>query len=143
MSNSNESVKDVLKAGTFLFLFLFTFHFSELSAQDTIPDSLVKERIQNIHVMLENGKPAARLWWNGWFYGYSAATVVQGVVGITNESLKTRQDMLLGAATTFFGAAGQILMPMVPVYAPGKLALIPGDTPEERIIKLNIAEEIF
>jgi hypothetical protein len=61
MSNSNESVKNVLKAGTLLFLFLFTFHFSELSAQDTIPDSLVKERIQNIQFMLENGKPAAKM----------------------------------------------------------------------------------
>ncbi len=143
MSNPNESGTIRLTAGTCLFLLIFTFQISHLYAQEEVPDSLIKIRIQNIQQMLNQGKPAAKLWWNGWLYFYSAATVAQGAVAITNNNLKNRQDMLLGAATTLIGAAGQLLMPMVPVSAPKKLTLLPEDTPEERIIKLNKAEELF
>ena len=143
MSNPNESGITKITAGTFLFLLIFTFQISDLYAQEEAPDSLVKVRIQQIQQMLNHGKPAAKLWWNGWLYGYSAATVAQTAVALTNNNLKTKQDMLLGATTTLIGAAGQLLMPMVPVSAPKKLTLLPEDTPEERIIKLNKAEELF
>lgn len=143
MANTVELKRNRITAGTFLFLLIFTFQISHLYAQEESPDSLVKERIQRIQQMLDKGKPAAKLWWNGWLYGYSAATVAQTAVALTNNNLKTRQDMLLGAATTLVGAAGQLLMPMVPVSAPQKLELIPEDTSEERIIKLNKAEELF
>jgi hypothetical protein len=93
--------------------------------------------------MLDQGKPAAKLWWNAWLYGYSAATVVQGAVFLSSDQLKTRQDMALGAATTLVGAVGQLIMPMTPAKAPARLALVPSDTLEERIIKLNKAEELF
>ena len=129
--------------GTVFFLLIFMFQFSQLSAQNEIPDSLVKERIAYIQKMLDKGKPAANLWWNGWLYGYSAATVAQGAVVFTSDKLKTRQDMALGAATTLVGAVGQLIMPMTPSSAPAKLVLIPGETVEERIKKLTYAEELF
>ncbi len=126
-----------------LFLLLFIFQFSAIPAQNKTPDSLVKERIQYIQTMLEQGKPQASLWWNGWLYGYSAATVGQGVAYFAGNNLKNRQDMALGAATTIIGAIGQLLTPMIPAYAPARLALIPGDTPQERIIKLQHAQQLF
>ena len=128
--------------GTLFFLLLFQFQFSQVAAQNEIPDSLVKERINHIQSILDAGKPASKLWWNAWLYGYSAATIVQGSVFLASNELKTRQDMALGAATSLVGAVGQLIMPMTPAKAPGKLALIPGDTPEERINKLNKAEEL-
>jgi hypothetical protein len=143
MSRPRNLKLNFLPTGTLYFLLIFLFHFSDLSAQNEIPDSLVKERINYIQNMLNQGKPAAKLWWNGWLYGYSAATVVQGAVFLGSDQLKTRQDMALGAATTLVGAVGQLIMPMTPAKAPGKLALLPGDTPEERINKLNKAEELF
>lgn len=130
-------------SGTLFILLIFLFQFLQLSAQNETPDSLVKERTNNIQNMLEQGKPAAKLWWNGWLYGYCAATVVQGAVFLTNDKLETRQDMALSAATTLFGAVGQLIMPMTPALAPKKLALIPGETPEERINKLSVAEKLF
>lgn len=126
-----------------LLLILSFFHFSKLSAQNNLPDSLVKQRIDIIQKMLDQGKPAAKLWWNGWLYGYTAATIGQGAVFLTSDKLKTRQDMALGAATTLIGAVGQLIAPMTPASAPVKLALIPGDTPEQRILKLNKAQELF
>lgn len=135
---TNRSITGIL-----FFLLILLFPFSQLFAQNEIPDSLVKERIIYIQNMLNEGKPAAKLWWNGWLYGYSAATVMQGALFLSSDELKTRQDMALGAATTLVGAFGQLVMPMTPASAPGKLALIPGDSPEERIIKLKKAEELF
>jgi hypothetical protein len=130
-------------ARTMLFLLLFIFQFLKLPAQNEIPDSLVKERIQYIQHMLNKGKPAAKLWWNGWLYAYTAATVGQGVVLFSADKLKTRQDMAVGAATTLIGALGQLITPMVPGYATERLALIQGDTPEQRIEKLKNAEALF
>jgi len=137
--------KTVVKQSFLAPFMIFTLLFMDfrLSAQETIPDSVVKVRIDYIRKMLDEGKPAAKLWWNAWLYGYSAATVGQGIVFLTNDDLKTRQDMALGAATSLIGAAGQLLMPMVPAYAPEKLSLIPGETPEQRLNKLKQAEEIF
>lgn len=143
MSNIYSLKTTIISTGTLLFLLIFISPFSELSAQNEIPDSLVKERSQYIQKMLDQRKPAAKLWWNGWLYGYSAATVVQGAVALTNVKLESRQDMVLGAATTLVGAVGQLIMPMTPASAPRKLALLPDATPEDRIVKLNEAEQLL
>jgi hypothetical protein len=143
MSISHKSKINKISPLFIHFLLFSLLQFPQLHAQNAPPDSVVKERIQYIQNMLDKGKPAANLWWNGWLYGYSAATVVQGAVVFTSDKLKTRQDMALGAATTLVGAVGQLIMPMTPSSAPAKLVLIPGETHEERIKKLKYAEELF
>lgn len=127
----------------FHFLLPCIFSLSFLKAQAEIPDTLVKERIEYIQKSLDQGKPGAKLWWNSWMYGYTAATLVQGGIFLSGNELKTRQDMSLGAATTLIGAVGQLVMPMTPASAPKKLVLIPGETREERLFKLKKAEELF
>jgi hypothetical protein len=67
----------------------------------------------------------------------------QGIGFLLSDNQKARQDLSLSAATAIVGAVGQLIMPMTPAHAPDKLALLPGDTPEERIIKLKKAEELF
>ena len=124
-------------------LFMFIFNFRQASAQSELTDSLIKERITHIESLLKEGKPGADLWWKGWLYGYSAATLGQGVIYLANDNVKNRQDMALGAATTFIGAAGQLFTPMTPAIASVKIGLLPGDTPEQRVAKLKIAEELF
>jgi hypothetical protein len=114
-----------------------------LATQTMLPDSIVKERIEVIQRMLNGGKRNANLWWYGWLTGYGAATVAQGAVAIASDKLATRQDMILGAFTTLLGMGGQIISPMVPGYAPGKLENIQGGTPEENARKLNEAEKLL
>ena len=130
-------------SGAMLFVFILIFQFLHVSAQVEIPDSIIGERIQTIQLILNQGKPNANRWWYGWLAGYSAATVGQGGVYFLSEDKSTRQDMVLGAATTFLGAVGQLLTPRVPGYAPGRLAQIPDSTPEERLRKLYKAEELL
>ncbi|NVO20111.1 MAG: hypothetical protein HXX13_10445 [Bacteroidetes bacterium] len=112
-------------------------------AQQQLQDSINYRQLKEISRMLEKGKPAANTWWYGWFWGYTAATVVQSGIAITSKNLGTRQDMYLGAGTTFLGAAGQLLTPMTAGKAPGKISNLSELTPSEREDKLFVAEELF
>lgn len=67
-----------------------------------------------IQVTALKDKAAAERWWNGWLAGYSAATAGQGIVYFTSDNKNLRQDMVLGAATTFLGAIGQLITPVLP-----------------------------
>jgi len=51
--------------------------------------------------------------------------------------------MVVGAATTFLGAAGQLLTPNTPGRAYDQLREIRGDTTEEMMQKLRKAEELL
>jgi hypothetical protein len=91
--------------------------------------------------MLERGKSGSDRWWYGWLIGYGAATVGQGAAGLAGKDKGTKQDMFLGAATTCLGAIGQIISPMTPSSAPGRLTNLPEGTPGERMKKCAYAEE--
>jgi hypothetical protein len=129
--------------GTVLLTVILFFRLNNVSAQDGLSDSQIKERLQIIRQMLDGEKPNADLWWYGWLIGYGAATVGQGVMGLTGKDKQTRQDMSLGAATTFLGAVGQIISPMLPSNAPDRFAAISENTSEERIKKLPDAERLL
>ena len=128
---------------TVFVLILIFFRFQTLQAQNELPDSQTQERLQAIQQMLVQGKPTADQWWYGWLIGYSAATVAQGAVYFMNDDKDVRQDMALGAATTFLGAMGQVIAPMVPGTAPNRLVEMPESTPEQRAKKLIEAEKLL
>jgi hypothetical protein len=140
-SRINSFIRVILKA--FPFLFLFLFRAGIVSAQDDLSDSIVIERLGTIKQMFLKGKANDNWWWYGWLIGYSAATVVQGTAFLISEDKSTRQDMALGAATTFIGAVGQVIMPIVPGHAPDRLNLLPEGTREERMNKLYEAEKLL
>ena len=115
-----------IKLVTLILLLIFLVQINLASAQDELSDAQIKERLQTIQHMLEQGKSNADRWWYGWLIGYSAATIAQGAIGLTSDDKAIRQDMALGAATTFLGAVGQIITPMVPGSAPDRFAGIAG-----------------
>jgi len=127
----------------FPFLLILFYHVSIIKAQDIVSDSLVNERIQVIQTMLDKGKKNANVWWYGWLVGYGTATLAQGAVCFFSDKPEIRQDMALGAVTTLLGMGGQIIAPMVPGVAPGKLEDISEGTPEENIKKLQEAEKLL
>ncbi|TAL80671.1 MAG: hypothetical protein EPN88_01025, partial [Bacteroidetes bacterium] len=131
------------KSVTIIFIIIYFFQFLNISAQVEIPDSVIMERIHLIENMLIKGKPNSDRWWYGWLAGYSAATIVQGSVFLSSNNEGLREDMALGAVTTLLGAAGQLLTPLLPSSAPGRLSKIPENTHEERLQKLNEAEELL
>jgi hypothetical protein len=132
-----------INSGVFLLLLCFLFQLQPALAQDELSDAQVQERLRGIEQMLEQGKSNANLWWYGWLIGYSTATVGQGAVYFTSTDQDTRQDMALGAATTFLGAMGQIIIPWAPGTAPDRLAAIAESTPKERSAKLIEAEKLL
>jgi hypothetical protein len=126
-----------------LSLFMMIIGIERTEAQPADQDTVTSARIHSISLMLENGRPAANAWWYGWLAGYSVATIAQSAIAASSNTLKTRQDMILGAGTTLLGAAGQLLTPMVPGVAPLRLSGFPERTPEERSIKLKQAEALL
>lgn len=126
-----------------LIILIFSFQCSTLCAQNEIPDSLVIERIQFIKNTLEYDKANTKRWWYGWLGTYSAATVGQGAISFTSNEKSLRQDMALGAATTFLGAAGQFISPLIPGNQQEQLNSISDKTRIERLDKLAIAEKLF
>lgn len=88
-----------------------------LHGQDAIPDSVTDYRIQNIQLTALQDRQNAQIWWYGWLAGYSAATAGQAIVSASTGNPATRQDMVLGAATTLLGALGQVITPIVPKNA--------------------------
>ena len=97
------------------YFIVFIIQFLPLSGQDAISDSLIDERLQDIHKLLDQDRINAQRWWYGWLAGYSVATVGQGIVYFASENKSTKQDMALGSATTFLGAIGQLLTPIVSI----------------------------
>lgn len=122
-------------------LFIFAFIATNVSAQGNPADSLTSERIQCIQNMLNKSKTGVNVWWYGWLGAYSAATIGQGVFYFTSSDTNTKQDMALGAATTFLGATLQLLTPINTGHDAELLAQLPENTEAERQIKLTAAEK--
>lgn len=76
--------------------------------------SLYPVTLEKLRDFVNHDKKSAQTWWYGWIAGYTAATVGQGVVNLTSDDKSLRQDMALGAATTFLGAVGTLFTPVVP-----------------------------
>jgi hypothetical protein len=128
---------------TFAIFILFFLLSVKLSAQTETKDSLVNERIQSIQSMLDKSKTNVNIWWYGWLGAYSAATVAQGTVYFLSNNNSTKQDMALGAATTFLGAALQALTPLNTGRDAETLSLLPDSTTDQQLKKLKTAEEFL
>ena len=127
---------------SFLLILFISFSIvSNIKAQQSIPDSAVKARITFIQQSLEKDAIKTGWWWWGWLAGYSGATIGQVAAGFASDNLKSRQDLFLGAATTFVGAAGQFVTPVKISKFPGLLNEMPENTDAERLAKLKKAEE--
>ena len=101
-------------SGTTPLLLIFVFRLSLLSGQEPATDSVAVAGLYDIQKTAQSDRMSAQRWWYGWLAGYSAATAVQGGVSLAGENKTVRQDMALGAATTFLGAVGQMVTPMFP-----------------------------
>jgi hypothetical protein len=115
----------------------------QATAQNIASDSLVFARLSEIKTMLSDERLRDNRWWYGWLGAYSAATIVQTGVWIGVDDLSTKQDMALGAATTFIGAAGQLISPLKPNHEWQRIAQLPERTPEEKRIKLIESEKLL
>ncbi|MBN1533934.1 MAG: hypothetical protein JXA20_14790, partial [Spirochaetes bacterium] len=121
-------------------------------------DAEVSQRIAHIQNALDQGQTRAQAWWYGWIGIYGAGTAVQGGLAahhwndfernrstnyVRKAAPETRQDMIVGGATTFLGVCGLLVMPFTPAYAPDRLREMPENTPEERRLKLQVAESLL
>jgi len=129
--------------GRILFFSLAMLTVVNLFAQTQITSAQMEKRIHSIHQILNQERRSTDCWWYGWLGLYAAATIGQGAVYLSSEKKSLRQDMALGAVTSFLGVAGQIITPLHPGRYADRLTNMPGTTREELQQKLHVAESAF
>ena len=67
--------------------------------------------------------------------------VTKGSPVLATDDTHQRQDLAIGALTSFVGAAGQFVFPLQAGHFAKLLRTMPGGTPEERRAKLMAGEE--
>jgi len=117
--------------------------FLSVSAQEQVASDSISLQLTFLKATLKKDETRSKVWWWGWFSGYSAATAAQVAVAYTSEKQQLKQDMYLGATTTLIGAAGQFLSPLTPYNVSAHLDKIPENNDFEREQKLLIAEEML
>ena len=99
------------------------------------------ERIKFLNKSLCSDQQGTKLWWYSWLGIYATATLGQGSVYLSSNEKSTRQDMALGAATTFAGVAGQFISTFQPISFADQLALLPENTEADRLAKIGMMEK--
>ena len=133
----------MLKLKMIPFFLFFIIRIVTLSGQDVVADSISSERLQEIQKLVHQDRANALHWWYGWLAGYSAATIGQGIVYFSSENKATKQDMVLGSATTFLGAIGQLLTPIVPGTSSFQNSQIYESVSEKQFINPGNPEEML
>lgn len=108
-----------------------------------IPIDSTAQRILFLNKSLQSDQQGTKLWWYSWLGFYGAATVGQGAVYFSSSEKTTRQDMALGAATTFAGVVGQFISPFQPVSFAEKINMLPERTIAEQQDKLSQMEKFL
>jgi hypothetical protein len=129
-----------MKVTMFLLLWMT---FQSVISVAQIPADSTLQRIQFLNKSLQYDQQGTKLWWYSWLGFYGGSTIRQGVAGISSNEKSTKQDMYLGAATTFVGVVGQFISPFQPVSFANKLNLLPEGTNAERQEKLTQMEKIL
>lgn len=145
-----------LKRVAWVALFLLAVNISAAHAQQaSLTDEQVGRRLTFITKALQDGQPAARTWWYGWMGVYTVGAVAGGVLAASHwhdtkmegpETVPDREfaeGMLVGGATFVLGVGGLLIDPFTPASAARKLGRLPEATPQERLAKLERAEELL
>jgi hypothetical protein len=132
-------------SGLFALIILCYFIFQDLPlfSQQPNPDSLRNNWSQEFQKIVNHDRKNAQGWWYGWLAGYSAATAAQGIVYFSTDEKATRQDMALGSATTFLGAIGVLIMPIVPPKSSFQIPDIHANDSNQAFIDIANSEQLL
>ncbi len=106
-------------------------------------DAEISRRLAFIEARLSSGASKANLWWQTWYYGWTALSMGQFVWALATPDKDTRVDMAVGAAASTLGVIPLGILPFPARTAPWNLARMPADSPAERRRKLVYAEQLL
>lgn len=106
-------------------------------------DAEVTRRIAFLQTRLDQGTVAANRWWYGWYTGWSALTVGQGIIAVAVPDRGLRADAAVGAVGSSLGLIPLGLVPFPARHAAADLRAMPEATPEERRKKLARGERLL
>jgi hypothetical protein len=136
-------------------LLVVAFLASAYAQEAALSDDQVKERLGYIESALKAGQPRAETWYSGWLTAYYVGALAGGMLAGSHwgdtklegpETVPDREfaeGLLVGGATFALGVGALLLDPFTPATAPKELGRLPGGTAEERLVKLQKAEELL
>jgi hypothetical protein len=104
-------------------------------------DASTQRRIDLIQTRLDQGETAARRWYFGWTAGFAAIVAVNATLTLTSHDPEARKETLLATVTSGMGLISTVALPPAAGFAPARLRAMPDRTPEERALKLKMAEK--
>ena len=113
------------------------------AAADSPSDAEISRRLAFIEARLARGSGPANLWWNSWYYGWTALSMGQAVFAIATPDKGTRTDMAVGAAASTLGVIPLGVLPFPARTAWQDLARVPVNSAEGRRRKLAFAEHLL
>lgn len=120
-----------------------TLSFSTATMAASPSDDEVSRRLAFIEARLSRGADKANLWWQTWYYGWTALSMGQFVWALATPDKDTRVDMAVGAAASTLGVIPLGVLPFPARTAPWNLAQMPAGSPEQRRRKLAYAEHLL
>jgi hypothetical protein len=145
MKNGSNAFLDYRRPSLIIVLLLVVFCFpaKAVCGQSQDNDPLLAAKLQFLKGSLERDHKQTQRWWYGWLSGYSVATVAQGAIYFSSENKILKQDMILGAATTILGTAGQFISPFIPNNEYKQFASYPESNHDEQLVKFAAAEKLL
>lgn len=112
-------------------------------ADDVPSDAEVTRRLEFIEGRLVRASGKANLWWNGWYFGWTALTAGQFVIALATSDKGMRKDMAVGAAASSLAVIPLGILRFPAKTAARDLARVPGNSSADRRRKLQIAERLL
>jgi hypothetical protein len=112
-------------------------------SHDFLTNAELSRRLVSLQEILAVNERKTGNWWKTWVVLYGAATVGQGAAGVLIRDVKSRQDLFLGAGTTLFGVAGQLITPIGSGFKASTFAGCENLSYTERLLKLAEAEAML
>ena len=108
-----------------------------------LSDTTIRERQLFIEERLDARRKHAVYWQNGWTGFYTVGTVVQGVLGVTENENDDRVKNIVGALKSAGALVDVLLRPLPGRYGADELRNMPTDTRKANLSRLDRGEDLL
>ncbi len=106
-----------------------------------LSDSAVTERLDTLESDLDRERTGAQLWQYGWTAFNGGTMIYDAVEASQNDNRKDRNTHIVRAVEGAIGVTAMFLRPLPALHGADPIRALPGETREERLVRLAAAED--
>jgi hypothetical protein len=108
---------------------------------ERLSDAEVNARLDYLIQRLDDRSTYATTWWAGWTGFYALGVVVESVRAGLEDKDEKQADLVVSAVKATFGTVNLLRHPLAWQKGASAVRALPGDTHEDRVARLALAEE--